>query len=258
VDYLLYARRAIFDYLTDRPTAYLDEIAWFLFDEHEVFVTARTVWNSLSRGGWTRKIGRHIAIERNQELRAYWKARAAHIGLDRLIFVDESAAAEKTGWRKYGWSPLGLPVNNVKSTKRSKRWSILPALSVNGYLNHVLVKQGSITADDFISWIWQYVLPQTFPGQVIVMDNASIHHDDRLQEIVTPYGVSIEYLPPYSPDFNPIEQSFNELKSFIKRQQAVIATYDNFGEFLLWALSEFQAPHAKEQFKKCGYDMEGF
>jgi transposase len=190
-------------------------------------------------------------------LRSYWQAKAAFWKPEQLIFIDESAANEKTGWRKYGWSPMGLPVDNMSSSQRSERWSILPALSVTGYLDNVLVKQGSITADDFIEWIWQYVLPQTTPGQILVMDNASIHHDHRLQEVIAQYGVSIEFLPPYSPDFNPIEKSFNELKSFIKRQQAVIATYDNFGEFLLWALSEFKAPHAKEQFRKCGYDVDG-
>jgi transposase len=55
----------LFDYLSDRPTAYLDEMSWFLFDETGVVIGARAIWNCLSRGGYSRKIGRHIAKERN-------------------------------------------------------------------------------------------------------------------------------------------------------------------------------------------------
>jgi transposase len=227
-----------------------------VYDEYEVVVGARTMWNILSRGGWSRRIGRHIARERNQQLRALWKTKIAFWPVEKVVCVDESGVNEKTGWRKYGWSPERMPCDNVGSCKRSERCSILPAMSVNGYFNNVLVKQGAITGEDFLHWIWTYVLPQMELRMILVMDNASIHHDERLLELAAAHHVSVEYLPSYPPDFNPIERSFCEHKAFIKRHQGVIEAYNNFEEFILWALSDFKAPHAREQYRKCGFDVD--
>jgi len=149
-----------------------------------------------------------------------------------------------------------MPCNNKQSIHRSDRWSILPAMDINGYLSNVLVKQGGVTADDFIEWVEKYVLPQTRPSQILVMDNCRIHRDDRLAALVVPYGVSIQYLPPYSPDFNPIERSFCKLKAFIKRHNNLISDIDDFGQFLLIALNCFKALYTRRQFEKCGYNMD--
>ena len=83
------------------------------------------------------------------------------------------------------------------------------------------------------------------PSQILVMDNASIHRDSRLAELAYCYGVAIEYLLPYSPDYNPIEKSFNQLKLWIKRHASEAAMYTNFGDFLSIAISEFETGAAK-------------
>ena len=85
-------------------------------------------------------------------------------------------------------------------------------MTVNGYLPGTWIKRGGFKKAEFISWIEQTVLPQTVLGQILIMDNCTIHHDEYLIELAAAYGVRIEYLPPYSPHLNPIELSFNELK----------------------------------------------
>lgn len=241
------------EYVLDRPTAYLDEIAWFIFDETGISVHPKTIWNVLSRANFSRKASRHVAKERNEQLRTLWRAKSAYWKQDDIIFIDESASNERTGWRKYGWSLCGMPCDNIQPAKRSERWSILPAMSVNGYLLGVMIKQGAVTQQEFTDWIHLVVLPQTTPGQILVMDNASVHKDGDLQALVKLYGVRIEYLPPYSPDYNPIELSFNQLKAWIKRHVEEALAYRTFGDFLANAVSEFDSGAAKAQFEKAGY-----
>ena len=183
-----------------------------LYDEFDVDITPRSVFNYLQRSGWSRKVVKQKAAQRSALLRALWLSKSAYWSVDDLVFVDESAANKKTGWRKRGWSPRGQDCSILQSLKRSERWSVLPALAVTGYLPDPLIVQGSITKELFTWWLLHRVLPQLRPGQIIVMDNASIHHNLGLEEALVAYGVRIEYLPPYSPDFNPIEMTFHTLK----------------------------------------------
>ena len=84
-------------YLDSRPIAYLDKMAWFLFNEFELIVDETTIWRCLHRLGWSRKNMRRIAKQRNQDLRNRWMVRLTGWRASQLIFLDESAACERTG-----------------------------------------------------------------------------------------------------------------------------------------------------------------
>ena len=99
--------------------------------------------------------------------------------------------------------------------QRSQAWSILPAIGINGYLEYEIY-QGSFDNDRFTLFIEKLLDKMTpFPGprSVLIMDNCRTHHSDRLQEMCDEAGVILEYLPAYSPDFSPIEESFSILKA---------------------------------------------
>jgi hypothetical protein len=100
---------------------------------------------------------------------------------DQLIFVDESAANEHTKDGKYGWAKVGINPVKYRPAKRSERWSILPAYTLDGIIAHH-IHQGSYTAELFNWFIKQFVLPQCtrYPGprSVLIMDNASIHRSE--------------------------------------------------------------------------------
>lgn len=247
------AVQKLMDFLEDQPTAYLDEITWFVWDEFKILVCEKTIHNILNCHNWNCKACRRRASERSATLREAWLAKQFDMRADQIVFVDESASNEKTGWRKYSWSQRGAPCYTDQPAKRSERWSILPAITVKGYLPSTLIHQGSITANIFLNWLEFTVLPQLRPGQILVMDNASIHRTEGITELVNRFGVYLEYLLLYSPDFNPIKLSFAMLKAFMQRQAEHACEYADFGRFLEWCVDEVSGQSARQQYWSCGY-----
>lgn len=121
------------------------------------------------------------AAQQNPELRDLWIKTLAGWNADQLIFVDESAANERTADRKYGWAPVGVTPHVSRPFKRSERWSILPAYTINGFITWE-IRHGSFTALSFEDFIEYKVLPlcnpYPLPQSVIVMDNAPIHQSE--------------------------------------------------------------------------------
>lgn len=169
------------------------------------------------------------------------------------MFIDESGANERTGSRKFGWSPKGLACHEFESIKRSERWSILPAMTVDGYLGNPLIYQGGINAEIFCAWLAEDVLPQLLEGSILIMDNASIHRAAEVYELVASHGCELEFLPPYSPDLNPIELSFAILKAWIKRYISLAGLFEDFGVFLRMAVQRAGGIHAAAHFDHSGY-----
>jgi len=137
------------DYLNDKPTAYFDELALTIYDEFGIDVHPSTVGLVLKRRNWTRKAVKERALQQSAVLRAIWIAKMANWQPEQLVFVDESAACERTGARKRGWSPKGVSCSVLRTVKRSERWSILPALTTEGYLPDPLIIQGGVNKETF-------------------------------------------------------------------------------------------------------------
>jgi transposase len=122
-----------------------------------------------------------------------------------------------------GWAPLGVTPVQIARFQREKRYQILPAYIQDGVI-YARVFQGSIDSIIFESFIEQLLpLMGTWPEpkSVLVMDNASFHHTEPIEQMCRDAGVKLVFLPPYSPDFNPIEEFFAELKAFIKRHWGI-------------------------------------
>jgi transposase len=98
--------------------------------------------------------------------------------------------------------------------------------------------------------------PRPGPRSVLVLDNASIHRNRRLRELCNAYGVALEFLPPYSPDFNPIEPTFHDLKAWIRRNHQQADDFVDFGGFLEYAVTETNGQNARAHYKHAGYIVE--
>lgn len=211
--------QTICDHLLETPGLYVDELVLFLWDEFHVWVTNSSLKRALASVGWSKKVARQRAKEQNADLRDFYLHNLSEFKSYHLIYVDESGCDKRVGFRRTGWSPLGLTPLQVSKFHRDQRFQILPAYAQDGIvLSRVF--QGSTDAavfEDFIEQLLKHCGRWPEPRSVIVMDNASFHHSDRLKEMCTDAGVKLIYLPPYSPDLNPIEEFFSELKAFIRR-----------------------------------------
>ena len=193
---------------------------WFLVEKFSIFVSKSTIQRKLKEEDWTNKKLVRRALQQNEPLRVDWVRRVAQITAEMVVFCDESGTDRRDGARRTGWAPKGVAPWMSCLLDRGKRHHLLPAITVDGILD-LLVYKGHTDKDGFVAWLENGVLPKMsrFPGpnSILVMDNASWHHDDRVTQLAKHYGVVIWYLPPYSPDFNPIEAFFHDLKAYMRR-----------------------------------------
>jgi transposase len=210
---------ALCDHLFEKPGLYLDEMAIFLWDEFNIHATKSSISRALAYKGWSKKTAKVKARERNLDLRDEYFHFMSEFRSYHLVYVDESGCDKRIGFRRTGWSPLGTTPVQVSKFHRDQRYQILPAYAQDGIvLSRVF--RGSTDAsvfEDFIEQLLQHCGRWPEPKSVLVMDNASFHHSERIEQLCSEAGVKLVYLPPYSPDLNPIEEFFAELKAFIRR-----------------------------------------
>jgi transposase len=150
----------------------------------------------------------------------------------------------------------------VAQFQRENRYQILPAYTQDGIL-FARIFQGSTDSKAFEDFI-EHLLPSygrwPEPKSVLVMDNASFHHSERIEQMCQDAGVKLIYLPPYSPDLKPIEEFFTELKAFIKRNWQVYEADQNqgFDGFLDWCIDIVgrKEQSAKGHFRYAGWEVE--
>lgn len=185
----------------------------------------------------------------------------------QLVYVDESGCDKRDGARRYGWAPVGETPEGRSRLERGQRYHLLPAITIFGLLD-AFVYPGQSNMDGFVRWIRDRVLPQCerFPGarSVLVMDNASWHHCDELSQLCEEKGVKLVYLPPYSPDLNPIEAFFKDFKSLLRKRYAkecgdgaTPERFVGFMESVAWHLSR-QTKQIQGHFRQAQVNFEGF
>ena len=128
-----------------------------------------------------------------------------------IVYSDESGF-EHDMPRRYGYSLKGTPCYGTHDWHAKGRINVIGALSGKNLLT-VCLFEGTINADVFYAWVTQDLLPQLPPHSVFVLDNATFHKRSDSREALEQAGHIVEFLPPYSPDLNPIEHKWAELKS---------------------------------------------
>jgi transposase len=112
----------------------------------------------------------------------------------------------------------GQRIVDTAPKKRTAKVSLLAALTIQGMNpNACLLLEGSVDTLAFLTYIEQVLLPTLKPGQIVIMDNFTIHHNPQVKTLIESKGCQLLYLPTYSPDFNPIEFLFAKLKAFIRK-----------------------------------------
>jgi transposase len=198
---------------------YQDEMIAWLAHERDVEVSQSTISRVIKRRRWSRKEIRRISLTQSASLRALYLQDISRYPAEDLIFIDETLFNERTCWRSKGYSPIGTAARYSANVLRGKTWSILAAMSLDGWLPATSMLEGYWKNSDFVEWITGKLIPnldQTYGRpMVIVMDNCSTHVAENVREAIESQGHILKYLPPYSPDFNPIELSFSVLKGCV-------------------------------------------
>jgi transposase len=253
---------ALRKHLQEHPHLYLDEMATFLRQSFNITVSPRTVGRELENKGWSKKVIRQISNKRNADLRDFYLFNLSQFRSYHLVYVDESGCDQRAGRRRTGWSPRGVTPVQLSEFQRGQRYQILPAYAQDGIvLSQVF--QGSTDSTVFENYIEQLLHHcgrWPAPKSVLVMDNASFHHTDRIKQMCSDAGVKLVYLPPYSPDLNPIEEFFSELKAFIKRSFRLYLDNPSrgFHEFLQWCIDIIGAREqsARGHFRHSGITID--
>ncbi len=182
------------------------------------------------------------AAERDEFLRAAWRALVAgRTDAKRLVFVDEMGSNTSL-FSLYAWARLGERARCSAPRNRGKNTTLLASMSLEG-MGPCVAVVGSTTAAVFEAYVEQALAPTLLPGQVVVMDNLSSHKGERVRELVEGRGCELLYLPPYSPDLNPIEEAFSKLKALLR--QAGARTREALVEALGQALDAVTARDAR-------------
>jgi transposase len=167
-----------------------------------------------------------------------------------LVFLDETGASTKMA-RLYGRSPRGQRCRAPIPHGHWKTTTFTGALRLGG-LTAPMVLDGPMNAAAFLAYVEQVLVPTLIPGDIVVMDNLPAHKPADVRRAIEAAGALLLYLPPYSPDFNPIEMAFAKLKATLKKVAA--RTVAELWQAIATSLSSFTPAECRNYFAAAGYD----
>lgn len=169
---------------------------------------------------------------------------------ERLIFIDETGASTKMA-RLHGRAPRGQRLRAPIPHGHWKTTTFVGALRVTG-MTAPMVLDGPMTGAWFLSYVEQILVPTLIPGDVVILDNLPAHKGLAVREAIEAAGAQLLFLPPYSPDFNPIENAFSKLKALLRK--AAARTVDELWAVIGASLDAFTPAECTNYFAAAGYD----
>ena len=166
-----------------------------------------------------------------------------------LVFLDEFGAATNMV-RTHARGPIGERVVCKTPHGHWKTISTIAAMTVEGMLTAVAY-DGAVNTEAFVGFVEQFLVPMLRPGQVLILDNLPAHKSTEVDRLVESVGARVMRLPPYSPDFNPIEMAFSKVKSMLRKEAA--RTVDTLIDAIGRSLSSVTPSDAINYVRHSGY-----
>ena len=193
------------------------------------------------------------ALEQHREdvlaKRRWWTQHQKRFDPEQLVFIDETWA--KTNMtRLRGRSLQGTRLVEHVPHGHWKTTTFVGAIRTSGWIAPLVV-DGAINGNIFLAWVQQHLIRELRPGDIVIMDNLSCHKVKGVADAIESTGAQLLFLPPYSPDFNPIELAFSKLKRLIRsaKERAVEALWKTCGS----VLEQFSQTEIRNYFKHAGY-----
>jgi transposase len=184
-----------------------------------------------------------------QAARHEWQESQPTLDITKLVFLDETGASTNMT-RTRGWAQRGercvasVPHGHWKTT------TFIAALRVNE-LTAPMVLDGPMNGEAFLVYVQQFLCPTLKPGDIVIADNLPSHKVAGVKEAIEATGATLRYLPPYSPDLNPIENVFSKLKALLRK--AACRTVDALWTEIGKLLDAFPPQECKNYFQNAGY-----
>ena len=155
--------------------------------------------------------------------------------------------------RRYGWAPRPERVSEAVPAGHWRRLTVLAALTTAGVLASMTIESPT-DGDVFLAFLEQVLGPQLQPGHVVILDNLAAHKVEGVRQLVASRGAQLLYLPPYSPDFNPIEQAWSKLKQLLRGIKARVL--EQLEPAITQVLAAITPQNAQAFFRHCGYGIQ--
>ena len=170
---------------------------------------------------------------------------------DRYVFIDECGVTTDL-LRRYGRSPRGTRLHDHTPCSHWQTHTVVAALRAAA-MTAPAVFDGPIDNASFRAYIEQVLVPTLRPGDVVIMDNLAVHKQPEVQTAIEQAGARLRFLPPYSPDLNPIEQVFAKLKAFLRALRP--RTFDRVNELVATAFRLCTSTECANYVRNCGYRL---
>jgi len=167
----------------------------------------------------------------------------------QYLFLDECGVTTDL-LRRYGRSPRGTRLRDHTPCSHWQTYTVVTALRLHGLVAPA-VFDGPMDNPTFVAYVEQVLAPTLEPGDVVVLDNLAPHKQPEVQVAVEARGARLQFLPPYSPDFNPIELAFAKLKAFLRAARP--RNFDQVVELIAIALDLFSPAECRNFMRHCGY-----
>ena len=205
-------------------------------------------------GPGTEKKSLHAAEQdtaAGQLQRSLWRAETSQIDPARLIFLDESGVTTEMT-RRYGRAPRGERVGEGTPAGHWRTLTVWGAIRMSGWVATMTI-EAATDGEIFLAYVEQVLCPQLRPGDIVVMDNLAAHKVAGGRDLIENAGARLRYLPPYSPDFNPIEKCWSKVKQLLRAAKA--RSMFRLERSLADALEAVSAHNVQACFRHCGYTL---
>ena len=190
-----------------------------------------------------------VAAERNEAAREDWRVQAETLLARRVTVFDESGTHLDMASR-YARAPRAERAYAVGRRNTGKNMTLLAGITLEGMTAPFVVEGGITTA--MLEFYFRHVLlPTLKPGDVVILDNLSVHHAPAISQLVTAHGCRVLFLPAYSPDFSPIENAFAKIKGILRQLRA--QTVDALLDAIVQALAAITPDDAIGYFTHAGF-----
>ena len=184
--------------------------------------------------------------------RQAWFDRQLSLDPEHLVFIDETGASTNLA-RRHGRCRRGRRLRVGLPHGHHKTITLVSGLRRSGIVAPRAF-DGAMNANRFEAWLRDDLGPTLRQGSVVIMDNLSSHKNPRVKQIVESFGASLLYLPPYSPDLNPIEKAYSKLKAYLRKLAE--RSVSGLITLLQRCADIFKPAEAANFFAACGYDAD--